>query len=106
MSPFGKSAKVQSLWAQSLNWLRETGWPTCVADAAIADAVYREWIDATQSEWTATGYRDRERLSDAIDMAFRAVRDERTADALVILYLFLFELRGRREGTLQRHRNH
>src|SRR5689334_3787782 len=102
MSSFEKSANAQRLWAQALDWLLETGWPTRVADSAIGDTVYREWIDATQSEWAATGFRDRELLSDAIDTAFRAVRDERAADALVILYLFLFELRGRREGTLQR----
>lgn len=96
----------KELWRQSIDWLGESGWPTRTDDAAIADHVYLNWLAATNEQWLATHYRDRDELADALDRAFRPIRDERTADSLVILYLLLLEIRGRREGTLRRGRNH
>lgn len=102
MSVFSQSR----LWQQAVAWARETGWLSHDEDKIIADGVYNAWIIATNAEWLTTGYRDRCILSDALENAFRPIRDERAADSLVILYQFLLEIRGRREGTLQQHRNH
>jgi hypothetical protein len=96
----------RELWRQSIDWLGESGWPTRREDAAIADKVYRKWLAATNQEWLSTHYRDRDELADALDRAFRPIRDERTADSLVVVELLLLEIRGRREGTLRRGRNH
>lgn len=94
------------LWQLSVEWLGESGWPTRFDDAAIADRVYREWVAATNEQWLATRYRNRDDLADALELAFRPIRDERTADSLVILYLLILEIRGRRDGTLLRSRTH
>ena len=101
-----KHRSPRELWKQSLDWVKETSWPTHDEDQAIADGVYAAWILATNSDWLASGCRDRGALSDALENAFRPIRDDRAADSLVILYQFLLEIRGRREGTLQRNRNH
>ncbi len=94
------------LLKRSIDWIKETGWPTQAADCAIADSVYRTWIAATDADWVATHYRDRGKLSDALEAAFRPIRDDRAADCLYALFMMLLELRGRREGIVQRVRNH
>ena len=98
--------KPHELWKRSLDWIEETGWPTQAEDRVIADRVYRSWINATDAEWIATHYRNRGKLSDALEAAFRLVRDDRAADCLYALFMVLLEIRGRREGILQQVRNH
>jgi len=101
-----KSRKPQQLWRESLEWITSSGWPTRNEDDVIARTVYEEWIKATNAEWIASGYRDREMLADALENAFRPIRDELAADCLIIIYLFLLEIAGRRDGALHRGRNH
>lgn len=96
----------RGLLKRSLDWVEETGWPTQAEDRAIADRVYQSWISATNAEWIATHYRDREKLSNALEAAFRPIREDRAADCLYALFMMLLEIRGRREGILQRNRNH
>jgi hypothetical protein len=98
--------KTRRLWQHSLRWVRETGWSTREEDEAIAEALYTAWLLATDEEWNATRYRDRGKLGDALEEAFRPIRDERTADCLIILFLTLLEDRVRQEGVLERVRNH
>jgi len=96
----------RELWRQSLHWVKETGWPTYAEDKAVADQVYTAWVIATNAEWLATSYRDRGKLSDALEAAFRPIRSDRAADCLYALFMVLLEIRGRREGILQRDRHH
>jgi hypothetical protein len=99
-------AGPRRFWKRAIDWIKESGWPTRDQDQVIADGVYTAWILATNADCLTTGYRDRGALSDALENAFRPIRDDRAADSLVILYQFLLEIRGRREGALQQHRNH
>lgn len=92
----------RELWLESLQWITETGWQTRREDEVIANAAYEDWIAVTNSDSLSIHYRDRGKLMDALEQAFRSIRDDRAADALVVIYLWLFELRGRREGILQR----
>jgi len=101
-----RSRTPHQLWKQSIDWITASGWPTREQDDEIARNVYEEWINATNREWLATGYRDHEILADALENAFRPIRDERAADSLIIIFLLLLEVRGRRDGTLQRRQNH
>lgn len=98
--------KARQLWQRSLEWVRQTGWPTRAEDEAIAEALYTAWLHVTDEEWNAARYRDRGILADALEEAFRPILDERTADCLIILFLTLLEDRGRQEGALERVRNH
>ena len=100
------SVEPRQFWKRAIEWIRESRWPTREEDQVIADGIYAAWILATNSDWLTTGYRDRGALSDALENAFRPIREDRAADSLVILYQFLLEIRGRREGALQQHRNH
>jgi hypothetical protein len=95
----------RDLWRRSLDWLKETGWKTHAEDSAIADDIWRRWVTETDAECISTHHRDRQKLSDALESAFRPIRDERAADALIVLFLMLLEIRGRREGVLQRNRD-
>lgn len=96
----------RQLLRQALNWVEETGWLTYQEDTAIADRIFRAWIAHTDVEFVRTHQRDREMLSDALYSTFRAIRDDRAADCLYALFMVLLEIRGRREGILQRNRNH
>jgi len=91
---------------QALEWVRETGWPSRGEDTAIADRVYKSWIVQTNAEWTTTHSRDREKLSEAIEAAFRPIRDDRAADCIYVILMSELELRARRDGMLCQGRDH
>lgn len=95
----------RQLWIEAFKWIKEMGWGTRKEDEVIADAVYAGWVAATNADSSTIHYRDRGKLMDALERAFRPIRDDRAADALIVIYLWLFELRGRREGILQRQRS-
>lgn len=95
----------RQLLTAALDWIEETGWPTALEDKAIANEKYEAWIAETNAEWIATQDRDRDKLSEAMYTAFRAIRDERAADSIYIILMMEFELRARREGMLRRGRD-
>lgn len=95
----------RELWLESIAWIDATGWPTRQEDARIANSVYRAWVSMTTEDAITIHYRDRGKLMDELERAFRPIRDDRAADALVVIYMWLLELRGRREGILQRQQS-
>ena len=102
----GAHRTPRRLLDQALKWIQETGWPSRGEDIAIADRVYESWIAETNDEWIKTRSRDREKLSEAIDAAFRPVRDDRAADCIYVILMSELELRARREGILRQDRDH
>ena len=91
---------------QALDWIEETGWPSVSEDTAIANQIYEKWIDETNAQWRATGHRDREKLSDALETAFRSIRDARASDCAYIMFMIELELRGLSDGIFRQGHDH
>src|SRR5689334_11497852 len=91
---------------RAMEWAAETGWISMSRDRAIADGIYKKWVQETDSEWLLTQNRDRELLSDALYSAYRTIHPDPVADHIYVLVMVELEIRGRREGILSRNRDH
>lgn len=95
----------RQMLSNAMDWIEETGWGTMGEDKAIANQIYEAWIAQTNTEWIKTQRRDRDKLSEAMYMAFRHIRDDRAADSIYVILMLELELRARREGMLRQERD-
>jgi hypothetical protein len=97
-----KERKPSDAFDLALRYLNAEGWPTHSFDRETAESIYVSWLQATQTSWKKTGYRDRDCLRDELLRVFTTRHGEQGGLARVLVFALLFECRAREEGHVRR----
>lgn len=102
MSSDEELKNVDRILREATTHVMADGWPSRDVDDHIADRLYERWLKDTDTLWRTSGFRDRDRLWEALEETFTQHYGEDGGRARTVIYTLLLECQSRETGQTHR----